>query len=206
LIAQKAANLKVPEFLMRKKIIMNLTNQINQKTFETVIENSDPDCLGLMSFGEIVQYIRKLDVPLKREEIEQLLSRLIVTAGDYQKYLSYEQTYGRVSVVKSKTEAAELLVMTWRKNQESPIHDHFESACGIRVLEGTMTEIMYEIVRKDRVLKLSAKELSAGIVASSNASIDIHKVANFHDDLLVTAHIYSPPLDKEKMRRFVEIG
>ena len=105
-------------------------------------------------------------------------------------------TYSRNRVV--RTDRYEVLVFCWCSGQRSTIHDHEGSACGVRVVCGAATEIVFERVPGgDRVRAARTQRLRGGeITASFDA--DIHQIAN--DDpaavLLVTLHVYSPPLDE----------
>lgn len=165
----------------------------------------ESDCPPLLTFRQLIQHIKQLDILLQREEIEKLLARVICNPNDYEEFLACAEPYGRISVVKSDFGVAELLVMTWHANQQSPIHDHFQSACGIRVLQGTMTETLYDFVKDDKVSQKTVKVWLEGEITTSEASLDIHKISNSNEAVLVTLHIYSAPLDPTKMRRFVEI-
>ena len=165
----------------------------------------ESDCPLVLTFQQLVQQIKQLDVVLNREEIENLLTSVTCELTDYQEFIGYAEPYHRKSVVKSESGFAELLVMTWHTNQQSPIHDHYESSCGIRVLQGKMTETLYELVNENRVRQTTTQEWSAGEITSAEASFDIHKISTQSEEGLVTLHIYSAPLDPTKMRRFVEI-
>lgn len=161
-------------------------------------------CPMLLTFQQLVKHIKQLDVVLNLEEIENLLARVVCNPNDYKKFLAFTEPYGRISVVKSNLGFAELLIMTWDTNQQSVIHDHFQSACGIRVLQGKMTETLYDLVDGDKVCQIATKEWLEGEITSSEASSDIHKISNKDETVLITLHIYSVPLDLTKLRRFVE--
>lgn len=87
------------------------------------------------------------------------------------------------------------LVLCWEPGQRSPIHDHAGSICGVRVIQGTATEIYFERSPHGCVFPTSSRRLSAGTVLGSQDA-DIHQIANLepHPQRLVTLHIYSPPL------------
>lgn len=165
----------------------------------------ESDCPALLTFQQLIGHIKQLDAVLNREEIEKLLVRVVCDSNDYEEFLACAEPYGRVSVVKSELNFAELLVMTWHTNQQSVIHDHFQSACGIRVLQGKMMETLYDLEDDNKVSQIATKKWLEGETTSSDASFDIHKISNKDEAVLVTLHIYSVPLDPTKMRRFVEI-
>jgi cysteine dioxygenase len=87
------------------------------------------------------------------------------------------------------------LALCWRSGQRSPIHDHCGSACGVRVLDGVMTETVFERTGEGHVYPTRSRELRAGQVCATYDA-DIHQVSNLQPRGadLVTLHVYSPPL------------
>ena len=88
-----------------------------------------------------------------------------------------------------------LLVLCWKNGQRSPIHDHGQSSCGVRVLRGVATETLFDFTPHGHVKATFSRDLLPGSVCGS-ADDDLHQVSNLQDDNadLVTLHIYSPPL------------
>ena len=88
-----------------------------------------------------------------------------------------------------------LWVLCWRNGQRSPIHDHRGSSCGVRVLEGLMTETLFEFAPNGHVKALFSRDVPPGGVVGSEDT-DLHQVSNLQAGAadLVTLHIYSPPL------------
>ena len=79
--------------------------------------------------------------------------------------------------------------------QRSPIHDHRGSACGVRVIQGTATETLYERMPSGYIRAVSSRELFVDQVCGSFDD-DIHQVSNLQDGnaKLITLHVYTPPL------------
>jgi cysteine dioxygenase len=93
-----------------------------------------------------------------------------------------------------RTAAYEALLLCWQPGQRSPIHDHQGSGCAFRVVEGVVTETLYERTRGDLATAVSMRWLPADTVCASR-DFDIHDVANTQPGSdLVTLHVYSPPL------------
>jgi cysteine dioxygenase len=94
-----------------------------------------------------------------------------------------------------------LLVLCWRSGQRSPIHDHAQSVCAFKVLEGVCSETVFAFSATGQVYPLGTDNRPPGsIVATRDA--DTHQVSNLQPapQDLVTLHIYSPPL--KAMNRF----
>lgn len=86
-----------------------------------------------------------------------------------------------------------VLVLCWKPGQASPIHDHRNATCGVRVVSGIATETRFREQGAGLAVD-SIKRLRAGEVCGS-VDEDIHQVRNEGDDNLVTLHVYSPVLD-----------
>jgi cysteine dioxygenase len=95
----------------------------------------------------------------------------------------------------------EALLICWRPGQRSPIHDHRGSACAFRVLEGVVTETLYEPTRDDLACPVAMRWLPPGMVCATE-DLDIHDVGNCDRAAdLVTLHIYSPRIDGMRLFR-----
>lgn len=90
--------------------------------------------------------------------------------------------------------AYHVLLLCWRNGQRSPIHDHIGSGCGVKVMEGTATETVFERAPNGMIFATGSRFLDEGTVCATEDS-DIHQISNLEavGDLL-TLHVYSPPL------------
>jgi cysteine dioxygenase len=88
-----------------------------------------------------------------------------------------------------------LLVLCWKNGQRSPIHDHRGSSCAVRVLDGMMTETIFEFAPNGHIKPILSRDVAPGVTIGSQDT-DIHQVSNLQASgkNLVTLHIYSPPL------------
>lgn len=89
----------------------------------------------------------------------------------------------------------ELLCLCWKSGQQSTIHDHHESNCVVRVVQGVMTNTNFELLPAGTVRPLGSTHLLAGSI-DARAEVDIHQISNLQPAgaALVTLHAYSPPL------------
>src|SRR5438045_8033705 len=87
------------------------------------------------------------------------------------------------------------LGLCWRNGQRSPIHDHRDSACAVRVIAGEATETVFEMTEEGQVFAVRTRRLAQGFMCATQ-DLDIHQLANDQPDGadLITLHIYSPPL------------
>lgn len=88
----------------------------------------------------------------------------------------------------------EMLLLGWLPEQLSPVHNHKNSKCWVKVLEGTGTEIGFS--KRDNSLTAAPSVTTTatdGMVLYAEDD-DLHSMGNLHSTPLVTLHIYSPPL------------
>jgi cysteine dioxygenase len=127
-------------------------------------------------------------------DLTRLLAGLSIELGDVHETLGFgKQTYQRNLL--HAGHAYHALLLCWRAGQRSPIHDHRESSCGVRVLHGVATETTFAQTPEGLVYATASRQLAAGTVCGSQDS-DIHQMSNLQPPGrdLVTLHIYSPPL------------
>lgn len=113
--------------------------------------------------------------------------------------LGYAVCEGEAQYVRTllyRDEYVELLALTWMPGQRSPVHDHGESTCIVRIVEGVAREHLYAPRKPGQVKRAYwSRELKDGIVTRSPGEMT-HSLGNDGDDVLVTLHVYSPPLSK----------
>jgi cysteine dioxygenase len=146
------------------------------------------------TLDELFRYLDRLQGRAALDELKAQLADLEVGVEALAEHVRYaERTYRRNLVRAS--DWYNLWVLCWRNGQRSPIHDHRGSSCGVRVLEGTMTETLFEFAPNGHVKPLFSRDLTPGSVVGGEDS-DLHQVSNLQaeDADLVTLHIYSPPL------------
>jgi cysteine dioxygenase len=79
---------------------------------------------------------------------ETLLSYSFSNSGDWRRYIKFnDEHYTRNLIYKEKD--FELLLLCWKKGQESPLHYHDQKACWLTILDGQLKETR---LRKDSVL------------------------------------------------------
>ncbi len=153
----------------------------------------------LRGLAWLVSQLDRAEGVLNAAEVSRLLEQTHLTDADLEPYVEPRaEAYTRRCVV--RRENYELLVLTWNPSQCSAAHDHSGSLCVSKVVRGTLTETRFK-ERRDGLVSLVSSN-SAGEGASAvEAGSGIHAMANLtEDELLVTVHVYSPPLPES--RRF----
>lgn len=147
---------------------------------------------------ELTDYLDSLTERAPLAELERRLALLNLGLGDVAKYARFNDARYQRNLVRAG-EWYHLLVLCWRSGQRSPIHNHAESTCGLKVLRGIATETRFEMTPCGQVKAVSSRDLPAGWICASQDA-DIHQVSNLQAEGadLVTLHIYSPPLLRMK--------
>lgn len=133
-----------------------------------------------------------------------LLKSLDYIPEEWEKYkVVIPEHYSR-NLVSSKDFVYDCILLCWLPGQKSAVHDHKESGCWMRVLQGNLTETRYHANHgnKDyddpsqwnKLEEKDSKEFSAGDVFYINNDLGVHRVVNTGTELALSLHIYSPPI------------
>ena len=91
-----------------------------------------------------------------------------------------------------------LMILCWAESQGSSIHNHTNSHCFMKCIQGKLLETKYAwpINDEEPMHMISRTELKEGDVAYINDSIGLHRAENpSHTDTAITLHLYVPPYD-----------
>lgn len=160
--------------------------------------------LAASKLSNLLHYLDGLTARAPIEELESRLQSLDLTFEDVTEYAQFNETHYRRNLVRGGA-WYHLLVICWRSGQRSPIHNHAESTCGLKVLRGIATETKFETTPSTLVKAVSSRDLRDGHIAASQDA-DIHQVSNLQagGTDLITLHIYSPPLLRMKTYSLTE--
>ena len=146
-----------------------------------------PNCLH-----SLVDFLYSLDRRATIEELKHHLESIDVSSSDLSPYAVFgEQCYRRNIICEN--EWFELLSICWRSGQRSPIHNHAESTCGLRIIEGTATETAFEQTPCGQIKAMRSIDFEPGLVCSSQDE-EIHQISNLQGDsqkLDDSAHLFS---------------
>ncbi len=143
---------------------------------------------------DLFHYLDSLKQRASLTELTSLVSRLDIDCDDLAEFIRFSDRGYQRNLVRAGP-WYHAWVMCWKNGQRSPIHDHAESSCALRVLRGTLTETRFEFAPNGQVKGTSSRDLSAGGICVT-ADADMHQVSNLQagNADLVTLHVYSPPL------------
>lgn len=82
---------------------------------------------------------------------------------------------------------AELVVITWKKNQKTTIHDHPNGGCCLKVMLGTLSEDTYS---ENADIFLNTSHLDENSISYREGKKILHQITAFSES--VSIHIYAP--------------
>ena len=143
------------------------------------------------------QWFAELDLHRGRIPLDVLtngLKRLHVDLVSVRPFVQFSPERYRRNLM-HEGPAYHALVLCWRNGQRSPIHDHRDSACAVRVLSGEATETVFDMTEEGQVFPVRTRRLREGFMCATQ-DLDIHQLSNDqpNDADLITLHLYSPPL------------
>ncbi|KAK3352944.1 RmlC-like cupin domain-containing protein [Lasiosphaeria hispida] len=89
-----------------------------------------------------------------------------------------------------------LLVLVWSPSKGSPIHDHGNAHCLMKILRGNLTETRYSFPEGEAeqpMRVISEKVYAENEVAYMADELGVHRVWNQGSDFAVSLHLYTPP-------------
>lgn len=134
------------------------------------------------------------DVDVKH--LEELMRNYVSKDSEWQKYAFADLSRGYTrNLVDEGNGKSNLLVLVWTPGKGSPIHDHADAHCLMKVLKGSLKEtrftfphdttapqVIKETVYKENELTYMADELG------------LHRISNpDSNSIAVSLHLYTPP-------------
>ncbi|NOT00116.1 MAG: cysteine dioxygenase family protein [Phycisphaerales bacterium] len=142
----------------------------------------------------LFEYLDGLTERAPIDELQTRLESLDIDVANVAEFVRFHPEQYLRNLVR-KGPHYHVLVICWRSGQRSPIHNHAQSTCGLRVMRGIATETVFDTSPSGLIKAIYSHELPAGHVAATQDG-DIHQVSNLEapGNDLITLHIYSPPL------------
>ncbi|KAK3101878.1 hypothetical protein FSP39_007003 [Pinctada imbricata] len=153
------------------------------------------------TFGEMIKELHRVFSSNQADidEVKTILKKYESSREDWEKFaLSDPHKYTR-NLVDEGNGKFNLLILVWGEGQESSIHDHSDSHCFMKNLEGTIQETRFLWPQEeDQKMKQNGEpgQFGQNDVFYMSDQLGLHRVGNpSHTDRAVTLHLYSPPFD-----------
>ncbi|TVY26381.1 Cysteine dioxygenase [Lachnellula hyalina] len=136
-------------------------------------------------------------------ELKKLMEDYVSCEEDWAKYAFSDHSRGYTrNLVDKGNGKSNLLVLVWSPGKGSPIHDHANAHCLMKVLKGSLKESRYSIpadadhetATAGAPVCLSEKVYGVGQVAYMADELGVHRISNPDEmGVAVSLHLYTPP-------------
>ncbi|XP_005992119.1 cysteine dioxygenase type 1 [Latimeria chalumnae] len=159
------------------------------------------EVLKPQSLEDLVQTLYQIFVSDKVnvEEVQTLMESYQSNPQEWVKYAKFDQYRYTRNLVSEGNGKFNLLILCWGEGHGSSIHDHTDSHCFLKILQGNLTETLFEWPGRkmnSEMMKKSERVMTENQCTYINDSIGLHRVENTsHTEPAVSLHLYSPPFD-----------
>ena len=132
--------------------------------------------------------------------VKALLGAYKSNKDDWTRFAYFDKYKYTRNLVDDGNERYNILILCWGEGLGSSIHDHHNSHCFMKILDGELKETRYswpaktggEILPMEETGELNMK---TDDVAYMSDTIGLHRVENTsHTDPAVSLHVYCPPI------------
>lgn len=133
------------------------------------------------------------------ERVQDIMSAYKSNPREWIKYAKFDRHRYTRNLVDEGNGKYNLMLLAWAEGQGSSIHDHADSHCFMKMLDGELREIRFAWPEEDEekeMKKISETVLKTNDVNYMNDSLGLHRVENpSHSRTAVSLHLYSPPFE-----------
>ncbi|KAJ9053756.1 hypothetical protein DSO57_1021148 [Entomophthora muscae] len=158
----------------------------------------------LQSLDELIFHLREemggfgLDSnTVNPKRIIQLMGSYSSCAIDWKKYAHFNSRNYTRNLVDSGNGKFNLLVLAWGPGQASPIHDHSDAHCIMKILDGELQETVFlwpDSSSLNPLYPTHTTTFRMNQVAYMHDELGLHRMANNSSANALSLHLYSPPI------------
>nr|XP_060617916.1 cysteine dioxygenase type 1 [Anolis sagrei ordinatus] len=151
------------------------------------------------SLEELIRILHQLFAgdKVNVDEVQTLMESYESNPEEWSQYAQFDQFRYTRNLVDKGNGKFNLMILCWGEGHGSSIHDHTDSHCFMKILQGNLKETLFAWPDKKGVgemQKKSERVLKENRCAYINDSIGLHRVENpSHTETAVSLHLYSPP-------------
>ncbi|KAM0205117.1 hypothetical protein ACHAQI_009480 [Fusarium lateritium] len=130
--------------------------------------------------------------------LQQLMEGYDSSNNSWSKYAFGDRTRGYTrNLVDEGNGKSNLLVLVWSPGKGSPIHDHGNAHCIMKILRGELTETRYDFPEENEgegpMKVISERTYKENAVTYMADELGLHRVTNRGSNFAVSLHLYTPP-------------
>jgi len=131
------------------------------------------------------------------QQLEKLMKDYASKEDEWSNYAFADFTRGYTrNLVDEGNGKSNLLVLVWSPGKGSPVHDHADAHCVMKVLKGNLMETRYNFPKNNQTAPEAIKETiyKENEVTYMADELGLHKVSNPDPEkMAVSLHLYTPP-------------
>lgn len=155
--------------------------------------------VGQVSLDDVIKKLHQVfaEDSVNVEVVHDLLASYHSNPEDWKRFAKFDPHRYTRNLVDEGNGKFNLIVVCWGEAHGSAVHDHSDSHCFMKILEGELLETRFHWPEDNgELVKKSEGKLKKGEVCYINDSLGLHRVENpSHSDRAVSLHLYSPPFD-----------
>jgi cysteine dioxygenase len=114
-----------------------------------------------------------------------------------EEFNNHKNTYGYYKKLIHNNDKFELYLIFWSPYASSPIHDHPEQGCVLKLLSGKLIEEVF--INNNNIIKFDQRNIiSVNDINNRYGNKILHRIINY-DDFSVSLHLYFPPKFKQNI-------
>ncbi|PAV90836.1 hypothetical protein WR25_06273 [Diploscapter pachys] len=133
-----------------------------------------------------------------KDEVRKTLESYKSNREDWEKYAIFDQHKYTRNLVDTGNGKYNLIVLCWGPSMGSSIHDHTNSHCFVKILDGQLRETKFNWPHSNEEPLEPIEQTTYGIdeVSYMSDELGLHRMENpSHSDGAVSLHLYIPPYD-----------
>ncbi|KAJ8401624.1 hypothetical protein AAFF_G00379410 [Aldrovandia affinis] len=134
------------------------------------------------------------------EEVQNIMEAYESKPQEWAKFAKFDQFRYTRNLVDVGNGKYNLMILCWGEGHGSSIHDHTDSHCFMKMLQGHLKETLYEWPdhkSHGEMAQKSQRILQENQCAYISDSLGLHRVENVsHTESAVSLHLYSPPFQQ----------
>ena len=147
-------------------------------------ENRDHLIACCKGVADMIEWLDSLNDRPGLSDLGSRLESMPLNLEALKEHIVYTENDGYQRNIIKKTEHYEMVAITWRTGQATPIHDHKGSDCAFLIVEGTSTETTYETDENGLAVPSAVRDYAPGEVCAADEP-DIHRISNDTDLSLI---------------------
>ncbi|PCJ23047.1 MAG: cysteine dioxygenase [Flavobacteriales bacterium] len=144
----------------------------------------------IKSLNGLIKKLKQSDA----EDYVKLAKNMDIPISEFSKYMHWKDDgYTRNCII--RTEAFELILICWKKNDFTLIHGHNNQKCWVYQVDGNMTEIRYQIDNNGKFHETKRIDLTPRKLTYMHDSMGYHSLENSTKHNAMSLHLYLGPVE-----------